>query len=881
MDLEKQRLAEDAARKENWKRWGPYLSERQWGTVREDYSENGTCWEYFPHDQARSRAYRWGDDGLLGICDREGRLNFALALWNGRDPILKERLFGLSGPEGNHGEDGKELYFYLDSTPTHSYMKALYKYPQSAYPYSELVEVNRQRTRNDREFELTDTAAFHESRYFDITAEYAKQGPDDILIRLTASNRGPDSAPLHLLPTLWFRNTWAWGRTGEGYWPRPAISAEGRRSLKLDHASLGKYTFSIDREAELLFTGNETNAARLFGYYDATRYVKDAFHDYVIHGRKEAVNPALEGTKAAACYRLEIPAGSEMQLRFRLTSGETPLRDPFGEDFDRIFAARIAEADTFYAGWLPSNISEPERRVARQAYAGLLWTKQFYFYAVQDWLEGDPGQPPPPAARWHGRNHDWMHLFNRDVISMPDSWEYPWYAAWDLGFHMIPFAQIDPEFAKQQLILFHREWYMNPAGQVPAYEFAFSDVNPPVQAWAAWRVYKISAPHGQRDRVFLARIFHKLLINFTWWVNRKDVAGKQVFSGGFLGLDNIGVFDRSQPLPNGQALEQADGTAWMTFFCSTMLSMALELASEDPAYEDIASKFFEHFVEIADAMNTLGGTGLWNEEDGFYYDQLLIDGRAVPLKIRSIVGLIPLFASEVLEEEKIAKLPAFRKRMDWFIENRRDLKSQISCMESGGAERHRNRLLAIPSRDRLIRVLRTMLDENEFLSPYGIRSLSKIHRRHPYVLHVDGEERQVKYEPGESETGTFGGNSNWRGPIWFPLNYLLVEALERYHHFYGDDLKVECPTGSGIWKNLREVSRDINARLTRLFTPDPSGWCPWQGDLRIFADDPHWSGLTLFHEYFNPDTGRGCGASHQTGWTALVARCLEDLASQR
>jgi len=881
MDLEKQRLAEDLARKENWKRWGPYLSERQWGTVREDYSENGNCWEYFPHAHARSRAYRWGEDGLLGICDREGRLNFALALWNGNDPILKERLFGLTGPEGNHGEDGKELYFYLDSTPTHSYMKALYKYPQSAYPYSQLLEVNRRRNRNDREFEITDTAAFYEARYFDITAEYAKYGPDDILIRITAANRGPDSAPLHLLPTIWFRNTWGWGRTGEGYWPRPTISATTPRSLQMDHASLGKYTFSMDREAELLFTGNETNAARLFGYYDPTRYVKDAFHDYVIHGRKEAVNPALEGTKAAPYYRLEIPAGSEVQFRFRLTSGEAQPEDLFGDAFDAIFTARISEADTFYSGWLPENISEPERQVVRQAYASLLWTKQFYFYAVQDWLEGDPGQPQPPAARWHGRNHDWMHLFNRDVISMPDSWEYPWYAAWDLGFHMIPFAQIDPEFAKQQLILFHREWYMNPNGQVPAYEFALSDVNPPVQAWAAWRVYKISAPHGQRDRVFLARIFHKLLISFTWWVNRKDVAGKQVFSGGFLGLDNIGVFDRSQPLPNGQALEQADGTAWMTFFCSTMLSMALELASEDPAYEDIASKFFEHFVEIADAMNTLGGTGLWNEEDGFYYDQLLIDGHATPLKIRSIVGLIPLFASEVLEEEKIAKLPAFQKRMDWFIENRRDLKSQISCMESGGSEHHHHRLLAIASRDRLIRVLRTMLDENEFLSPYGIRSLSKIHQQHPYVLHVDGAERQVKYEPGESETGTFGGNSNWRGPIWFPLNYLLVEALERYHHFYGDDLKVECPTGSGVWKNLREVSREINTRLTRLFTPDSSGWCPWQGDLRAFADDPRWRGLSLFHEYFNPDTGRGCGASHQTGWTALIARCLEDVASQR
>jgi len=880
MDAEKQRLAEDLARKANWKRWGPYLSERQWGTVREDYSADGECWTYLPHDHARSRAYRWGEDGLLGICDREGRLSFALALWNGHDPILKERLFGLSGPEGNHGEDVKEVYFYLDSTPTHSYMKALYKYPQRSFPYSQLLEESRRRGRMDREFEITDTDAFHESRYFDVHAEYAKAEPDDILIRITVANRGPEAAELDLLPTVWFRNTWSWGRTGEGYWPLPSIRAASERSMQLDHASLGRYTFLIDRETELLFTGNETNSSRLFGVYDPTRYVKDAFDDYVLRGRKEAVNPAREGTKAAARYRLAIPAGAEVQLRFRLVSGEMKQQDAFGDVFDDLFAKRIAEADQFYAGWEPERTAPAERAVIRQAYAGLLWSKQFFHYAVQDWLEGDPAQPPPPA-RWHGRNSDWLHLFNRDVLSMPDKWEYPWYAAWDLGFHMIPFAQIDPDFAKQQMVLFHREWYMNPNGQLPAYEFAFSDVNPPVQAWAAWRIYKISAPHGQRDRFFLTRIFQKLLINFTWWVNRKDVAGKQVFSGGFLGLDNIGVFDRSQPLPNGQALEQADGTAWMTFFCSTMLSMALELAGEDPAYEDIASKFFEHFVEIADAMNTLGGSGLWDEEDGFYYDQLLIEGRAHPLKIHSIVGLIPLFANVVLEEDHIAKLPAFEKRMSWFLENRRDLRTQISCMETGEIENHQHRLLAIPSRDRLVRVLRRMLNEDEFLSPYGIRSLSRIHQKQPYILHVNGGERRVSYEPGESETGTFGGNSNWRGPIWFPLNYLLVEALERYHHFYGDSLKVECPTGSGNLCNLREVSRELNRRLTALFTPDASGRSPWQGEMRTYADDPHWRGLSQFYEYFDPETGRGCGASHQTGWTALIARCLEDLASQR
>ncbi len=881
MDAEKQRLADDLARNANWKRWGPYLSERQWGTVREDYSENGNCWEYLPHDHARSRAYRWGEDGLLGICDREGRLNFALALWNGNDSILKERLFGVTGPEGNHGEDCKELYYYLDSTPTHSYMKALYKYPQRAYPYERLLQESRRRGRMDREFEITDTDAFHDGRYFDVYAEYAKASPDDILIRITVANRGPEEAPLDLLPTVWFRNTWSWGRSGEGYWPLPSMRASGERSMQLDHESIGRYTFLVEHQTELLFTGNETNAARLFGLYDPTRFVKDAFDDYVLRQRFAAVNQKREGTKAAARYHLRIPAGGQVQLRFRLAAGDVEPGNAFGADFERMFQQRIAEADFFYNATYPDSMAAAERQVARQAYAGLLWSKQFYYYAVQDWLEGDPSQPTPPAARWRGRNSEWLHLFNRDVVSMPDKWEYPWYASWDLGFHMIPFAQIDPEFAKQQLILFNREWYMNPNGQVPAYEFALGDVNPPVQAWAAWRVYKISAPHGKRDRVFLARIFHKLVINFTWWVNRKDVAGKQVFSGGFLGLDNVGVFDRSQPLPNGQALEQADGTAWMTFFCSIMLSMALELASEDPAYEDIASKFFEHFVEIADAMNTLGGTGLWDEEDGFYYDQLLVDGQAHPLKIRSIVGLIPLFADAVLEQRQISKLPAFEKRMNWFLKNRRDLSSQISYMETGGASDHHHRLLAIPSRERLVRVLARMLDENEFLSPFGIRSLSRVHQQHPYILRLDGSNRSVSYEPGESETGSFGGNSNWRGPIWFPLNYLLVEALERYYHFYGDSLKVECPTGSGRMMTLREVSRELNRRLAAIFTPDSQGWSPWQGELRTYAEDPHWKDLTLFYEYFNPDTGRGCGASHQTGWTALIARCLEDLAAQR
>ena len=815
-DAEIQRLNEDASRQKNWKRWGPYLSDRQWGTVREDYSADGTCWDYFPHDHARSRAYRWGEDGLLGVCDREGRLCFAPTLWNGQDPILKERLFGLTGPEGNHGEDVKETYFYLDSTPTHSYMKALYKYPQRAYPYQQLVEENRRRGKQDREYEITDTGVFDDGRYFDLIVEYAKGGPDDLLIRITAANRGPEESTLHLLPTVWYRNTWSWGRTGEGYWAKPGIARDAN-SFALTHESLGEYRFHIEQETELLFTDNETNGNRLFGMHDANLYAKDAFDDYLVHGRAEAVNAAETGTKAAPHYTLLIPAGGQVQLRFRLTSVASGITAPFDEGFDNTFAARISEADDFYGAILGARMSPDERLIARQAYASLLWSRQFYHYAVADWLEGDPAQPKPPDSRWEGRNSQWLHLFNRDVISMPDTWEYPWYASWDLAFHMIPFAKIDPEFAKEQIVLFHREWYMNPNGQAPAYEFALSDVNPPVHAWACWRVYKISAPRGQRDRVFLERVFQKLLINFTWWVNRKDVTGKQVFSGGFLGLDNIGIFDRSQPLPTGQVLEQADGTAWMAFYCVTMLSMALELAAGDLAYEDIASKFFEHFIYIAGAMNTLGGSGLWDETDGFYYDQLLVDGRAFPLKIRSIVGIIPLFAVEVLEEGLMSKLPAFQKRMQWFLDNRRDMQSQISYMETSKRQDHDHRLLAIPSHERLTRVLRTLLDENEFLSPFGIRSLSKIHEEHPYVLRVDGEERHVGYEPGESRSGLFGGNSNWRGPIWFPLNYLLIESLERYFHFFGPDLQVECPTGSGVMKNLQEVAYELNSRLASLF----------------------------------------------------------------
>jgi hypothetical protein len=880
---EHQRLAQDASREKHWKRFGPYLAERQWATVREDYSAHGNCWDYFPHDHARSRAYRWGEDGLLGITDSRGRLAFALALWNGRDPILKERLFGLTGPEGNHGEDVKELYFYLDSTPTHSYMRSLYKYPHAAYPYARLVEENRRRGRGEPELELEHTGVFDEQRYFDVFAEYAKGGPNDILIRITVENRGPEPASLHLLPTLWFRNTWSWGRRSEGYHEKPSLAADGDAAVMAEHEELGRFRLAVDvapdgARPELLFTENETNNERLFGSPNVSPWVKDAFHRYVIDGDAAAVNPARQGTKAAALYRLEIPAGGSAVVRLRLSSeGEAPRR-PFGREFDADFGRRRAEADAFYADLLPRGMTPEEARVARQGYAGLLNSKQFFHYAVRDWLEGDPAHPAPPPERRRGRNHDWKHLYNRDVISMPDKWEYPWYAAWDLAFHMIPMAKVDAHFAKEQILLFLREWYMHPNGQIPAYEFAFSDVNPPVHAWAAWRVYKITAPAGKRDRDFLRRVFDKLVMNFTWWVNRKDVDGHNLFAGGFLGLDNIGVFDRSQPLPTGGHLEQADGTAWMAFYCATMLSMALELAREDPIYEDMASKFFEHFVAIVDAINRLGGTGLWDELDGFYYDQLHVHDQTVPLRVRSLVGLMPLLAVDVLDDDLVERLPSFRKRMEWFLRNRGEVGRHIAYCDRGA---HGHRLLAVPSAERLERVLRYLLDETEFLSPYGIRSVSRVHHERPFVFRTGDAEHRVDYTPGEGTSGLFGGNSNWRGPIWFPINYLLVEALERYAHFYGDRLQVECPTGSGRTVGLLDASREIARRLTALFVADASGRRAFAGDDPRWAEDPHFRELYLFHEYFHGDSGRGLGASHQTGWTALVVTLLEDLARDR
>ncbi len=892
-DPESLRMASEASRRENWKRWGPYLSERQWGTVREDYSPDGDCWGYLPHDDARSRAYRWGEDGILGICDRQCRLCFAVALWNGRDPILKERMFGLTNPEGNHGEDVKEHYFFLDSTPTHSYLRGLYKYPQAAFPYRQLVEENARRGKQAREYEIDDTGVFDGDRYFDVEVEYAKASPEDILIRITAHNRGPEAAALHVLPTLWFRNMWSWGVEHEEGDGKPALLQIGPGAVRAEQMTLGEYLWLIDgapgpdaggRAPELLFTENETNTQRLFGWEGGARFVKDAFHRRVIHGEQGAVNPERAGTKAAAWHVLMVPAGGSVAVRSRLTAAAEQIAEPFGPEFDRTIAARRAEADRFYAecGLTPKDPAGA--LVARQAYAGLLWSKQFYHYVVEQWLEGDPKQPPAPEPRRRGRNAEWGHLFNRDVISMPDTWEYPWYAAWDLAFQMLPFARIDPRFAKQQLVLFLREWYMHPSGALPAYEFALGDANPPVHAWACWRVYKMSGAAGKRDRVFLARCFQKLVLNFTWWVNRKDPWGKNIFAGGFLGLDNIGVFDRSADLRDGESLAQADGTAWMAFYCGTMLSMALELARDDRAYEDMASKFFEHFVAIADAMNHLGGAGLWSEDDGFYHDVLLRDGRGEPLKVRSMVGLVPLLAVEVLDEHTIARLPGFSRRMHWFLQHRPDLARHIAYMQTAadgaaGTPASGRRLLALPSRERLVRVLRYMLDENEFLSPHGIRSLSRAHREGPGgapLVHRSGDrEFRVAYDPAESTSAIFGGNSNWRGPIWFPLNFLLIEAMERYHYFYGESLRVECPTGSGVMMTLGEVARLLRRRLCGLFLPGEGGARPCVADLPRFARDPFWKDLVPFHEHFCGDTGRGLGASHQTGWTALVALMLE------
>jgi len=872
---EDKRLEQSRERKVHWKRWGPYLSERAWGTVREDYSPGGTAWEYLPHDHARSRAYRWNEDGLAGICDRHQMICFALALWNGRDPILKERAFGLTGNEGNHGEDVKEYYFYLDSTPTHSYMKYLYKYPQAEFPYSQLCDENRRRGRSAPEYELLDTGVFNNDRYFDVFVEYAKADVEDILVRISAVNRGPEPARLHLLPTIWFRNRWSWGENSD---PKPSLrkgDSDSITTIEVDHFQLGPRWLHCKGEPELLFTENETNNQRLFGYANSSPYVKDSFNGYVVNGESGAVNQQQVGTKAAANYSFIIEPGETATIRLRLTDKAITKPSHVFEDFERVFAERIREADEFYETVIPNDLSSDAKSVMRQSFAGLLWSKQFYHYVVREWLEGDPAFPPPSVERLKGRNHDWQHLYNADVISMPDKWEYPWYAAWDLAFHCVPLALVDSEFAKEQLVLLLREWYMHPNGQLPAYEWALGDVNPPVHAWAAWRVYKIEKKRrGIGDRKFLERIFHKLMLNFTWWVNRKDAEGNNIFEGGFLGLDNIGVFDRSAPLPTGGYLEQSDGTSWMAMFTLNLLAIAMELAKEDRVYEDVASKFWEHFIYIAHAMNNIGeeNVELWDEEDGFFYDVLHLPNKDhVLLRVRSMVGLIPLFAVETLESKMLAQLPDFKKRLEWFLENRPDLTT--GCVRNpGDGDR---RLLSVVGRDRLRRVLKVMLDESEFLSEYGIRALSRRHKDRPYVLYVNGTEHRVDYEPAESSTALFGGNSNWRGPIWFPVNFLIIESLQRFHHFLGNDFKVECPTGSGQMMTLWEVSGELSRRLSRIFLRGDDGRRPVFGGSDKFQNDPNWRDLILFHEYFHGDNGAGIGASHQTGWTGVVAKLLQ------
>lgn len=883
-----ERLRLDASRKRsaNWQRWGSYLSERQWGTVREDYSASQEAWAYFPHDHARSRAYRWGEDGLLGICDRECRLCFSLALWNTRDAILKERLFGLSGPEGNHGEDVKECYYYLDNIPSHSYMRGLYKYPQCEFPYQRMVDESRRRNRAQGEFELADAGVFDQERYFDCFIEYAKNAPDDILIKITVHNRGPEAAVLHLLPQWWFRNTWTWNCTHEGCTPKPTLR-EVNGNVVAHHQTLGHIQIRLDAPSDgvrqdLLFTDNETNPKLHPGVPSMGVYFKDAFHDYVIRRQTYSVDPAQMGTKVAAHSIHTISAGGTVVLRARMASeAETPATW-FGSAFEETFDARKKDADDFYAECIPKELNDDERLIARQSYAGLLWSKQFYHYVVQAWIDGDPARPPLSDSRKNGRNADWRHLFNRDVISMPDKWEYPWYAAWDTAFHMLPMARIDQNFAEEQLILFLREWYMHPNGQLPAYEWAFEDVNPPVHAWACWNVYLNSGPKGYRNTEFLAKTFQKLTLNFTWWVNRKDLQGHHIFSGGFLGLDNIGVFDRNKPLPNGAWLNQADATAWMAFYCGNMLRMALELAVDQPAYADMASKFFEHYLAIVDATNTMHGTGLWDDEDGFYYDHMRTESESIPLRVRSLVGLIPLCTPVVLEEAHLHILDGFRKRMLWFLENRHGMARYMAIInrDSSSSEQIGLRLLALPSIDRLKRMLAKMLDENEFLSPFGIRSMSAIYGKSPFLFECAGAGHIVRYAPGESDSAMFGGNSNWRGPVWFPINYLICESLRTYHSFYGDSFKVECPTGSGKLCNLGEVADEIEGRLINIFSSDSHGKRACFGGDAKYASHPDWRNLLLFHEYFHGDDGRGLGASHQTGWTSLVNCLLENRAAR-
>jgi hypothetical protein len=873
LGAELQRLEQSRRRESHWKKWGPYLSERAWGTVREDYSAEGIAWDSFPHDHARSRVYRWNEDGLGGICDNHQNLCFGIALWNGKDPILKERLFGLSGSEGNHGEDVKEMYFYVDSTPTHSYMKFLYKYPQCAFPYNKLVEENRRRGRQDPEFELLDTGVFEGNRYFDVQVEYAKEDIDDVAIRITVVNHGPDAALIDVLPTLWFRNTWAW--LGDDPIPRISLANDAlyRATLVANKQGFDTYRLYCSGEPDLLFTENETNFARLFGSSNRS-FAKDGINDRVVGGALDAVNPERQGSKASAWYNLSVEAGSSAVLRLRLTCKEMST-DPFA-GLDALFERRITEADEFYATIIPELASEDERNVMRQSLAGLLWSKQFYHYVIREWLDGDSDQPTPPSQRLTGRNAKWTHLYNADVLSMPDKWEYPWFAAWDLAFHCIALSIVDPDFAKEQLAVILREWYMHPNGQLPAYEWAFGDVNPPVHAWAVWRVYQIEQRRrGAGDLKFLESAFHKLLLNFTWWVNQKDKDGLNVFEGGFLGLDNIGVFDRSAPLPVPGFIEQSDGTSWMAMYTLNMLTIAGELAKVNSAYEDIASKFWEHFLSIAHAMTHIcaDGRGLWDEQDHFFYD-ILYDpnGGWERMKVRSLVGLTPLFAVETLESDDLRRMPGFTRRFHWFIDHRPDLTANIAHMYGGQKDRL---LLSILDEEKLRGILRILLDESEFLSPYGIRALSRAHLGAPYIKEAGGITYQVDYEPGESTIGLFGGNSNWRGPIWFPMNYLIIESLQKFHFYYGDNFRVECPTGSSRMLTLAEVATELSRRLIRIFLRDENGCRPVYTKMKKFQDDPHWSNLILFFEYFHGDAGGGLGASHQTGWTGLIAKLLQ------
>ncbi|HWJ36360.1 MAG TPA: hypothetical protein VNR70_13905 [Steroidobacteraceae bacterium] len=869
MNAERERLLAHVTGRDGWKHWGPYLSERQWGTVREDYSAGGTAWEYFPHNHARSRAYRWGEDGIAGVSDAEQRVCLSLALWNGQDPILKERLFGLTNAEGNHGEDVKEQYFYLDATPTHSYLKMLYKYPQREYPYADLVAENARRGTNFPEYELLDTDVFGEDRYFDVFVEYAQAEPGDVLMKITAWNRGPDAARLHVIPQLVLRNTWSW----EPGTIKPVLRAVGDSAIGIEPAELEMSRLYFDGDAELLFTENESNAKRLWNYGGAG-YFKDGFHEHIVDSLPDRVNPAKTGTKAAAWHQETIPSGGKIELRLRLS--RRTQRAPF-DDFEQCLTQRRTEADDFYADLQKDMASSDERIVQRQAFAGMIWNKQFYHLDIPRWLKGDPGQPTPPEGRRHGRNSEWKNLNNADIISMPDKWEYPWYASWDLAFHCIPFALIDAEFAKHQLVLLTREWYMRPNGQLPAYEWAFSDVNPPVHGWAAWRVYQIDRKQngGKGDLEFLERVFHKLMLNFTWWVNQKDTAGRNIFQGGFLGLDNIGVFDRSARLPTGGYINQSDGTSWMAMYALNLMRIALELAEHNHVYEDIASKFFEHFLNIADAMSSMynDDLGLWDEKDQFYYDVLnLPDDIRVRLRIRSMVGLIPLFAVETLEPELLERLPGFHKRLEWFLAHRPDLARLVSYWQSPG--RGQRRLLSLLRGHRMKKLLRRMLDESEFLSDYGVRAMSRAHLERPYVLRVDGADLTVRYVPAESDSRVFGGNSNWRGPIWFPVNFLIIESLQKFHHYYGDDFKVECPTGSGKYLTIAEVATELSQRLSRIFLKDASGNRPVLRQYPELQTDPHYRDCIPFYEFFDGDNGRGAGASHQTGWTGLIAKLL-------